>query len=299
MAGHWTDQFSYLAGAIRSKALVYLAMAGDESADKKIPLTHFVLWDQGTWRNCNDRPWLVAGIAVAKQPLEQLIALGEWGDVYCIGSRDTHDEHVAPGKGGPKDRGPMRGLKRIGSHVYAVGMDRQTYRREAANKWSSIGPPPPAGDDTCGFEAVDGFDENQIYAVGWEGEIWKYDGKDWASLPSPTNLVLLDVCCAGDGNVYASGREGMLLKGRDRKWKTIRAGEVTQDIWSLAWFADKLWAASMYGVYTLEKNGLVPVDTGEPKGITAYKLAVADGMLWSVGAKDVMAFDGKTWTRID
>jgi hypothetical protein len=291
--------FSYVGGAIRSKVLVYLAMAGDESAEQKIPLTHFVLWDQGTWRTCHERRWLLAGVAVAKQPLEQMIAVGEWGDVYCIGSRDTHDEHVASGKGGPKDRGPMRGVRRIGARIYAVGMDRQAYRRETANQWSNIGPPSDKSDEVHGFEAVDGFDESQIYAVGWEGEIWKYDGQAWSALPSPTNLVLTDVCCAGDGSVYACGREGLLLKGRDQKWEILPANGVTHDFWSLAWFAERLWLASLYGLYVLGKDGPVPVDTGERKGITSYRLTVADGVLWSVGAKDVLSFDGRTWTRID
>ena len=32
---------------------------------------------------------------------------------------------------------------------------------------------------------------------------------------------------------------------------------------------------------------------------TCYRLSADDGVLWSIGAKDVLAFDGKTWTRIN
>jgi hypothetical protein len=61
----------------------------------------------------------------------------------------------------------------------------------------------------------------ELYAVGWQGEIWHYDGEKWHQLPSPTKLVLVDVCCAGDGTVYACGREGLLLKGRDQTWEIV------------------------------------------------------------------------------
>lgn len=304
MSGFWTDTFSYVAGAVRSKDMAYLAMVGDDAADSRIAHTHFTLWKPTEWLDCDSRQWNLAGIAVAHQPRPQMIAVGEWGDVLCLGSGDKHDERVAGHGRGPEDRGPLRGVRRIGSKIYAVGMDRQAYRREAANRWSDIGPPAAVhtgGDANAvhGFEAVDGFDESDIYAVGWDGDIWHYDGRSWRALPSPTNLVLVAVCCAGDGSVYACGREGLLLKGRDQRWEVIDLPDVTQDLWSLAWFDDRLYLSGFYGLFTLGKNGLEVVDTGAQKAKTFHRLSTGDGRLWSIGAKDVLAFDGQAWARID
>jgi hypothetical protein len=312
MAGHWTDIFSFVAGAVRRNSMVYLAMVGDQAAKLRVPEAHFVLWHQGKWLNAEGRDWDLAGLAVAKQPLEQMIAVGVWGDVLCVGSGDVHDEHVmsgqsAPDAKGPKDRGPVRGIRRIGSHIYAVGMDRQAYRREGSSSWQSFGPPgwreqgrpAPSAAQVTGFEAVDGFSESDVYAVGWRGEIWHWDGKKWHQLPSPTNLVLVDVCCAGDGTVYACGREGLLLKGRDQTWEVVEPPGTPQDLWGLAWFDGRLYLSTFYALYTLGKNGLEAVDTGAEKAKTFHRLSADDGVLWSIGAKDVLAFDGKTWTRID
>jgi hypothetical protein len=292
--------------------MTYLAMVDDESAELRIPFSHFTLWDGGEWYDAESRQWNLAGIAVSKQPLKQMIAVSEWGDVLCVGSGDIHDEHVMLGRRstdpkGPKDRGPLRGVRRVGSRIYAVGMDRQAYRREDAKRWQSFGPPgwreqglpPPGAADAKGFEAVDGFSESDLYAVGWDGEIWNYDGKNWRQLPSPTNMVLVDVCCGGDGMVYACGREGLLLKGRNQSWQILDAGEMNQDIWSLAWFEGQLYLSTMYQLFTLEGDTLAAVDTGDEDPDTYYRLSAADGVLWSIGAKDVLAFDGKTWTRID
>lgn len=300
MAGHWTDKFSFVGGVVRNKETAYLTLVGDDVAEQKIPQAIFVVWHKGQWLQGASKDWNAGGVAVARQPLEQLVAVGEWGEVLCLGSGDVHDEHVSGGKGGPVGRGPMRGVRRIGDSIYAVGMDRQAYRRRAPNDWVDIGPKRAGkSKDVTGFEAVDGFSEKEIYAVGWEGEIWKYDGKKWQSVNSPTNFVLVDVCCASDGSVYACGRLGTLIKGRGASWSVVDLGDFKEDIWSLASFQGRLYLATMYGVYTLEATGVEPVDMGSDQPESAYRLSAEDGVLWSIGAKDVMAFDGKTWTRID
>src|SRR5262245_63283385 len=108
MAGHWTDIFSYVALAVRNRDMTYLAMVGDEAVAANIPDTHFTLWRLGDFHGGDRGDWNVAGLAVATKPLEQMIALGEWGEVVCSGSGDDHTEHVSPGSQGPEDRGPMR-----------------------------------------------------------------------------------------------------------------------------------------------------------------------------------------------
>jgi hypothetical protein len=55
----------------------------------------------------------------------------------------------------------------------------------------------------------------------------------------------------------------------------------------------------MRTVYRLEGDRLKPVGFGKDLPRTCFHLSAADGVMWSIGAKDLMAFDGKSWTRID
>ncbi|QDH70347.1 hypothetical protein [Marilutibacter alkalisoli] len=181
-------------------------------------------------------------------------------------------------------------------------MNRQVWRRDDAQQWVSLdqGAKPVDGHkEVVGFEAVDGFSESDIYAVGWNGEIWQFDGKAWSQKESPTPLVLTRVLCAGDGAVYASGRKGLLLRGCGNAWEIIDHQSMIDDIWDLAWYREELYLSTMHGLFALDGDKLLPVDFGDDTPDSCHRLSVADGVLWSIGGKDIMAFDGAQWKRID
>lgn len=235
MAGHWTGEFSYVKGVVRYKDLAYVSLIGDEVAKKKHSQSILVEWDAGTWRGEDESSleWDTVGAALALKPLEQALFLGEGGQVFCMGSGDMHGESVASVESSPTERGPMRGIRTIGERVYAVGMDRQVYRRDASCKWQAIDKgarPKDGSEEVVGFESIDGFDEQEIYAVGWDGEIWLYNGRTWKQKDSPTNMVLVDVCCGGDGQAYACGRVGTLVRGRANRWAMVEHQGLSADI---------------------------------------------------------------------
>ncbi len=58
-------------------------------------------------------------------------------------------------------------------------MKRQVYRRGGERRWTDMSAPFPKPRETAGFEAIDGYSSNEIYAVGWSGEIWQFNGKKW------------------------------------------------------------------------------------------------------------------------
>ena len=302
MAGHWTAEFSFVFGAIRSAEIGYLVLSNDAAAKRKVPHALLIQWSPAEWGNGGQVKWRASGIAVTEHPLIQLCAVGEFGDVALVGSGDRHFEKIGKGKKAPADRGPLRGVRRIGKNIYVVGMDRQAYRRDGLNSWSAFDKGlKSTGQDgpVVGLEAIDGFTEKDMYAVGWEGEIWRFDGATWRNIDSPTSQVLVDVICGGDGNVYACGRNGLLVIGRKDEWRVHEQKNFTEDLWSVIWFQDKLYAASMDTVFVLEKDELVAVKMGKDPAKTCYDLAVGAGRMWSIGAKDVMSFDGKRWSRID
>jgi hypothetical protein len=296
----WKDKFSFLVGYIASPSVGFLALSDDSIDSRQIPHSQLVFWQQGNWGNNGPVKFSVVSMSLCTHPVRQMVAIGPYGEVFLTGTGESHEEQVRVGDDSPSKRGMLRCVRGIGGKAYAAGMQRQVYRRDARDVWTCIDEDMrPAPGQVVGFEAIDGLGDSEIYAVGWEGEIWHFDGRLWHPVASPTNFVLTDVCCAGDGNVYACGRVGMLLAGREDKWRIVEQEDVTEDIWSLAWFKGSLYAASYRGLLRLDGGRLARVDMGEDTPATYFKLSAVDDVMWSIGAKDVMAFDGQSWTRVE
>ncbi len=69
---------------------------------------------------------------------------------------------------------------------------------------------------------------DDVYLVGRNGKIAKYDGTTWSSIESPTDLTLTDIYSRGNGEIYAAGvnsqeLKGIVLKGNDAGEFTILA----------------------------------------------------------------------------
>jgi hypothetical protein len=230
-----------------------------------------------------------------------MVAISEEGRVGVVGSGEDFEEQIGRGEDHPEKRGPLREVRTIAGRAYACGMDRQVYRRDAAHAWTCIDMDmrkAPAALDVFGFESIHGFSENDIYAVGWHGEIWHFDGSRWSRIESPTDLILTRVFCAEDGRVYICGQQGMLIRGRGSSWQVVEHGDTQEDLWDLQWFNGRLYLSTTRMLYILEDDRLKIVDTGDEIPATCYHLDAADGIMWSIGAKDILQFDGQTWTRI-
>jgi len=302
MPGLPMAEFSFITGAVRLSDLGYVALVNDRLDKEGFPHSYFSEWDAGTWRG-DERPvnWATVSMCVCQHPREQGLALGPGGDVWCAGSGNIHQESIIVGQQLPKERGPLRCIRNIGGKAHVVGMDRQAYRREGENRWVSIdsGARPSADNKTVvGFESVDGFGPADIYAVGWDGAIWSFDGTIWTEVDSPTNAVLTNVCCAGDA-VYATGRQGLILRGRGQTWDVVEQDAITDDIWGLAWYQDHLYLSTNKAVFIVDGDRFRRVAFGPDPPSTCFHLSAGGGVLWSIGAKDIMAFDGRSWSRID
>lgn len=303
MTGKWTDDFSFVTGAVRSSGAGLLAAVSDDAVEARTNHTFFLIWENGEWDGLEaPKPWGTVGMCVCEHPRRETIALGSGGQVLCVGDGDVHEEMIEPGGDPPGERPTMRGIRCIDGKAYAVGMNRRAYRRDDANKWVSIDQgarPPSDSRAVVGFEAVDGFTQSDIYAVGWDGEIWHFDGARWTQVDSPTNVVFSDVCCAEDGFTYACARAGIIVRGRGNEWQIIDHQLSGTDFWGAAWYDGKLYLSTTKELFTLQDDNLNPVAFGTDSPGSCFHLSAGHGVLWSIGAKDVMVFDGQNWTRID
>jgi len=252
-----------------------------------------------------DVDWLACSATVCQAPEERLLVMAQKGGAVLMsggGERKFEDLSEAR-KGFKRKPGLMREIRAVaGRYAYAVGTGRQAYRRDAAGLWRCIDAWSQVDSKELihySFESIDGFSDNEIYAVGWRGEIWSYDGKKWTQLGSPTNLTLNKVRCADDGMAYIAGDNGILIRGRGKKWKMIEHEETEEDIWGIEWFNGKIYASTLNLVYSLDGDELKKVAYGDADiPDTCYHLSAADGIMWSIGAHDVVQFDGKEWSRV-
>jgi hypothetical protein len=139
-----------------------------------------------------------------------------------------------------------------------------------------------------GFEAVAGFSFDDLYGVGWDGEIWHFDGRVWRPLPSPVNLILSHVLCAPTGEVWSCGQKGTVVRGRGDQWRALETG-IDSNLWSVAWFSDGLLAASsneLFRFMDADQPDRVGLES-EPKSF--YWLdAYQDKAVLSTGQKDIV-----------
>ncbi len=289
-----TDSREFIRSAIGQQNKVYVLTKVKALIEKGIAHTSVIGIDKGLWCDAANTAWDSTAIAVAKLPSEKLVFISEDGDVCAYGGGNSTKEKIVPF---PK---MIRNAISIEGHVVACGMLRQVFERVDEGKWLDISAPFPGASEKVGFEAIDGYSLKELYAVGWKGEIWQYDGSIWTNRSGPTNLILSSICCVQDGVVYIGGQEGVLIQGRNDSWEIIEWEEETDiDIWDLCWFEGKLYVASMTDLFTFDKDRLVVVDFGELEIPTCYSLTEAEGIMWSVGKDDVLSFDGKRWQRYE
>lgn len=293
--------FSLSTGVLRYSDLAYLLVTSDEDIQEGLVGTLLFTIDRGT-PGAASLDWLACSGTVCHLPSERYVALGVQGQVRVMGGGSQSDESISNSGRDPRSRGPLREVRGVArGRAYAVGTCRQAYVREDEGVWRCIDQTAQGGDvaltDTS-FESIDGFSEQEIYTVGWEGEIWSYDGSVFTQASSPTNLALYKVRCAGDGYAYACGQLGTLLRGRGDKWEIIEHESTREDLWGMEYFDGHLYVSSTHFVYRLVDGRLERVDFGDDVPASCYHLSAADGIMWSVGAKDVMEFDGQSWKRI-
>jgi hypothetical protein len=296
---HRFDQVggSTIFGELTDTGQAYLDVTSDQMAAQNVGHGQIVKWEAGKFGLLG----YLTDHVKALLPLDpqNLLAVGEWGQVarFAGGAKTEHE--IRTEKGNAKDRGQLRRGTVIEGTPIVVGMGRQVYRwRGGAWETMEQGLPPSTA-QVAGFEAVGGFSLSDIYAGGWDGELRHFNGKTWRGIDSPTSSIIVNLCCAGDGNVYCCGRTNLLLRGRDDRWEVVELEGEQDDFWGVAWFKDRLYLSSMRMVYVLDGTTLTPVDFGDVEVGTFYHLTASKDRLWSIGPKDILSFDGQAWTRVD
>lgn len=296
---------SYVTGWVFKKDLFFIASQIDELLEDDTSHTKMLQWSVGDWGHFM-LDWPVVALNGAIEPsFLKLFSMSPNGNIHIAtdtGSWEHVEEHIDESIEGPERRGFLRSMRMIGKNLYVTGMQRQVYQRIDEAKWQRMDQGiliPHGSDIITGFNSIDGFNEQDIYAVGFGGEIWHYNGRVWQQLDSPSNLIFSNVKCVPPETVYICGQIGTLLRGRGNQWEIIEHEVTTGGFFGLEWFQNKLYVASSDNIFILEDDSLKPVETLKEKELfTSGHLHSNDSILLSVGSKHLVYTDGKSWTEI-
>jgi hypothetical protein len=195
------------------------------------------------------------------------------------------------------------GLQNIQGTIYAVGQPRAVARRDGPNQWTLISQEAQQGVEEfdgikIGFDCIDGFDQNDLYAGGGHSDLWHFDGEHWTPVDLPiANMRIRAISCAGDGQVYLVGRFGDIARGRGDQWEMVEHNVTQLDFRDAVWYQDRLYIATDHDLFQLQGETLSLVEFGEATKtpFSFGHLYVNAGLLLSAGAHSAALYDGEKW----
>jgi hypothetical protein len=274
--------------------------------------------DQHVW-TFHEEHEVVTSVAVFRYPsgLRCFVTLTQEGEAGFMDDEDPEAEKI-PGAGlsspDAAGWGYMSALHQIGDHLYACGGAGQVYKREGPNQWVHMDEgllQPPDVRERILPRAIKGPHEQAIYVVGataaeglppfaafWNGQLWRH-----LSLPKVAER-LTDIFVESESRIWLCGANGTLLLGNAKDgFRSLSTVNDNQLFSSVHLFGGKAYLASNLGLFVYDPaspaSGIREVVTGlVPELQDANVVDSADGVLWSIGPKDIARFDGVRWERI-
>lgn len=228
-----------------------------------------------------------------------LMCVGRLGDTTYIDEQGLRSEQLISSV---ESHGFLNAARTVGGKVFCVGMWRQVYVWDRETGWAPIHEGcldermPP--DKVTGFYSIDGTGEDDLWAVGLRGEIWRATKGSWTQISSPTNLMLEQVRMTPHGDVFAAGQCGLLLRGRKEEWTVIQEGATTEDFRGLEWFDGFLYASTSTSVWRYDPtSGVFERLTLSPEaGARFSRLRAGLSRLRLFGGRTVFSStDGLQW----
>ena len=296
-----TKDFVFQRGCVGNKDIQCFLTFNHDAATKEVPNGQLFILKNGKNWSFRDFSWIGVSLSLETDPVVQCYVLGRNGELLVGTSKGFHEEFIQSGGQSPLTRGPLQDIQVINHTVYAVGMGRQVYKRVGQDHWVTleVGIPAPPRDKIVGFNALAGWGESEMYAVGWTGEIWFYDGIKWALMDSPTNRILRDVVIGSEGTLYACGKGGIVLSGKHGNWGLIDYEGQLADWLTMAWFKGLLYLGDGYSLYVLKGDKLEEISIPGESTLPIINLDSNTAMLLAIGGDCAfITEDGNDWKRL-
>ncbi|MCG7392485.1 hypothetical protein MHY87_06165 [Microvirga sp. ACRRW] len=310
--------------AIRSRDAFYFVAIAD-SPNRARPesdlttrvIPYFFEEIEKRWGHINYTGYSRTLAGTSQNPESKFVGVDRGGQVMVVGGGKMEIEDIPGGRTGPI-RGSVNRVRTINGFTHICSNNRGLARRDGTNLWTSlcgnlpIKPDPDGFGDAYGFNDFDAFDDGEVYCVGGQSDVWRFDGASWTQIDVPGNhseasnfltkagskvarVPLHSVCCAGDGYVYIGGPDGSVWKGRNEKWKLIHDDRLSSSFKDMVWFQDRVYCTSDYGLWEIVNDEVRPCDVSEEITLCSGNLAVADGVMLLAGEGRAAYHDGHEW----
>lgn len=135
----------------------------------------------------------------------------------------------------------VRALWGISNVLYAAGSGA-IYRHDGST-WSAVSP----GDNQVSVFGLWGASENDVFAVGQNGIVLRYDGKTLKPMASGTSLTMQGVWGVSASAVFAVGGNAV-IKYDGTQWSTLTVGDAKHDYRGV-------WGTSASNLYVVGRDG--------------------------------------------
>jgi|SRR5579863_67604 len=293
----------YLGGLITEAGTIAIIAGSAQLEEEDVDHTYIAIWKDRKWAVFQEEFSITAQACGRGAQARTVASLGMYGEAVINEPGGVHHERLGKGKDAPNELRTMHAVRCVGTHFYAVGMRRQVFRRAVVRgPWNKIDAGvfvPDSSKEIAGFLSVDGFDDREVYAVGYSGEIWLFDGKSWSQQSSPTNARLESVRCQADDTVMICGEAGLVLRGRRDAWVELGQDLTDESLMSQATLGSKTYFATESGLlieYDGKKFGKTKLPGKNPP-TTGFLDSNAEQLL-SVGEEDILLYNGRSWTNM-
>ena len=296
MSGIELTNMAIRTGLVRQPGIGYF-IACDPQKEASEPHAKLCKYSNGQITS-SDVPFNAHSICLVSKPEMALVFVDSEGIFAIHTATSSHADNIFNASHPPPATpryGSVRSVAQIDGRAHAVGHGGMVYRMDAFSSWTRIDEGLP---EILNVTAIDGKSETDCCAVGHKGGVWLLDEQHWLGQDCPTNQHLSCVTYADEQSIYIGGYSGTLLHLKSGEWTDYSTPEFTQNIWGLAWFADRLYISTMLGLYVLDGTRFKPVDFNGLSPNSFYKLSTSDDVLWSIGEHEIFEWDGNTWSRI-
>jgi hypothetical protein len=279
--------------------LLYFAKEVEDVAKKSGPNSSFLRMDGGDWIVYDEAAaWPAIAMATIKPPgsIRTVVAVGPAGQYWELAPLSMQQSigYIAGAKQS------IRGVRAVGDALYLVGMGRLVMERVDVGQWREIG---PQGDhvqgQVVGFEDIDGFSADEIYAVGWQGEIWWRDKGRWRQVDSPVSANLNSIACSPNGVAYVVGDDGVMLEGRQETWKVVETSRL-ENLLDVAVYKQQVYVVTDFSILRFVRGRLVAEDNfveGDLPSTCLHLLESADA-IFAMGPSDLFRMTDSAWERV-
>lgn len=241
------------------------------------------------WNKFESRK-MITSIAIAEVPELELTGIGPDGHCVVLDKKGSRICSVGQYEDSTLEHGFLREIRCLNGSFYCCGMGRQVYHRVVGGNWTSMhsGLLAASTDSrSIGLNSIHGSGYKDLFAVGFEGEIWHWNGEIWQMHESPTQLTLHHVLYVDQDQVYACGKNGILLQYDKKNWQVISRDQYDIDFRSMGWFNNQLYIATGKELLVMDKiHGLQVVSGTRDLGIV--ELNVSGDFMWGAGVSGVV-----------